>query len=812
MTLQQLEQVFSDYLITECSDKLLAEDVVGILNFIKNDFKVNSQKFDIYEALDIWLIYYFNKVANLDITESADTFDLVKSLQLLEWSGGPKRTIQYDKFTVANIYSDMFYEVNCNEVTISRASNEVTSCVFMRSTIRRINLPEGLNSVGNSWFRYCHNLTEVRLPDSVKVIESYAFDHSAISTINLENILKIGGAAFYYCKNLTGVVLNQKIEEIDWGAFEDANTNFFGNDLKISSKVQIGNSAFNGIHVNNFYIDGVSKATKFWSFSGKYSWCYEFKVNNIYLEGREINLKTSDDNKILFYTTKENTLIPILISIDYIFNNVYLPKNITQIPNIETFSGDFADLIPENMKDYSFIDTLPSQGINSEKYVDLELPEKLKYVNDRAFISIPNVKTIKFTNLNSIILGHTIFTGNTSGLELIEFPDNMEIERMYVDTFKGLDRKVKIKYKGNYYKPSEMYSVFKQKLVSNATYTELFRVEDKYRTLVARTSSRVPAGMLAVSFKSKEGLQTSDAPIYFKTEEEAKQFLDKSYPQAVDYKYIHKARLRPEDLKSGFSEFNTPYGKVLIQNWRNIKYAKEVSEDLDLFEAFTPVTDKLKKLINECVKTLVTNGFNLPIGADKKPALKFKLGDKSRALGSAYYPRREHNGNYLVVLSKYIEDISEDAIKNTIYHELGHIICYMDELEKGYIYLDSDGDAKISGNTSAELKMNRKNLAGHGPVWQDVMQRIAKITGQTYQRLADAEKGRQFRDAVKDKYKYFFKCENNCGNKLKYTRMTDFVKNYNKKDKMGNPIWWCPRCEKQYGKRFQFVPYDGGEE
>ena len=90
-----------------------------------------------------------------------------------------------------------------------------------------------------------------------------------------------------------------------------------------------------------------------------------------------------------------------------------------------------------------------------------------------------------------------------------------------------------------------------------------------------------------------------------------------------------------------------------------------------LEEGFSSVTDKLKKVINKCVHTLEVNGFKLPI--KEKPGLRFKLGDKASALGTAYYPRSTHNGNYLTVLSKYLEDMDEDEVQNTIYHELGHV-------------------------------------------------------------------------------------------------------------------------------------------
>ena len=228
-----------------------------------------------------------------------------------------------------------------------------------------------------------------------------------------------------------------------------------------------------------------------------------------------------------------------------------------------------------------------------------------------------------------------------------------------------------------------------------------------------------------------------------------------------------------------------------------------------LEEAFSSVSDKLKRVINKCVHTLEVNGFKLPI--KEKPGLRFKLGDKASALGTAYYPRSTHNGNYLVVLSKYLEDMDEDEIQSTIYHELGHILSYMEDFKNGYVYLDSNGDTRISGSNNYEIRLNKKKLSHHGPEWQRIMRKISSITGQSYQRLADAESTANFRKASASKYKYFFKCPN-CGCKLQYTRATDFTKTFDKKDSKGQPCWWCTRCLKNTGKKIAFVKDERGEE
>ena len=66
------------------------------------------------------------------------------------------------------------------------------------------------------------------------------------------------------------------------------------------------------------------------------------------------------------------------------------------------------------------------------------------------------------------------------------------------------------------------------------------------------------------------------------------------------------------------------------------------------------------------------------------------------------------------------------------------------------------------------------------------MQQISKVTGQSYQRLANAEDTQDFKDATKDKFPYQFECPN-CHVKLRYSKRTDFVKNFDKVDDKGEP-------------------------
>lgn len=223
----------------------------------------------------------------------------------------------------------------------------------------------------------------------------------------------------------------------------------------------------------------------------------------------------------------------------------------------------------------------------------------------------------------------------------------------------------------------------------------------------------------------------------------------------------------------------------------------------NLNEAIMPMNNKFRRLTDECIDLLGKNGLIVPDN------LKVVTNDNINRLGVAYYPKSENDGNYMIGISNYLKDMPDEQIKNTIYHELGHILAYEKDFAKGYVYL-SGGDTWLKGNTNSERRANKKRLSHHGKVWQDIMKQISQITGQEYSRLANAEDTSAFKDATKDKYIYHFECPN-CHVQMHFARKTDFVKNYDKDGDDGVPMWCCHDCRVKTGKRIKFVKLEGSK-
>ena len=84
-----------------------------------------------------------------------------------------------------------------------------------------ITLPQGIKSIGNSAFSWCYALTSITLPQGIKSIGNRAFyECTALTSITLpQGVKSIGHNPFIYCHTLTSITLPQGVESIGHNPF-----------------------------------------------------------------------------------------------------------------------------------------------------------------------------------------------------------------------------------------------------------------------------------------------------------------------------------------------------------------------------------------------------------------------------------------------------------------------------------------------------------------------------------------------------------------------------------------------------------------
>ncbi len=114
---------------------------------------------------------------------------------------------------------------NLQEVTLYDGLEIIEDGAFYEAKIKEIEIPGTVNSIGNSAFYKCIELTSVILKpgtiiSGIKEIGKNAFEETAVKKIEIPASVKtIGDKAFYNCSSLTDLTLNYGLEEIGKEAF-----------------------------------------------------------------------------------------------------------------------------------------------------------------------------------------------------------------------------------------------------------------------------------------------------------------------------------------------------------------------------------------------------------------------------------------------------------------------------------------------------------------------------------------------------------------------------------------------------------------
>lgn len=156
---------------------------------------------------------------------------------------------------------------------------------------------------------------------------------------------------------------------------------------------------------------------------------------------------------------------------------------------------------------------------------------------------------------------------------------------------------------------------------------------------------------------------------------------------------------------------------------------------------------RVNEIINKCVDNMIQWKYNVP------DTIKFVISEPRRFLGQCCYAK---NGKPLTIKinRSVINNGTDTDISQVVYHELIH--------------------ASLPRGTH------------HGIAWQQMAYDINRITGLHISRTEDSSK---FGANYAMEYKYVFKCKT-CGKVIGVSRMTNFVKNYNKRDSKGELVWW----------------------
>ena len=257
------------------------KDNVFMNNASLKEFIVDSEN-TAYSAIDGVL---FNKEQNLIIKyprmKEGETYTIPQGVDIsegcFEWN-------KYLKFiniesNITKIPKEAFDTSNITSIVLPNTVKKIESRAFNHCAgLKSIVLPEGLETIEYSAFMLCENLETINIPNTITEIKSNAFYRSGIKTFTFpEKITEISEGILASCYQLESVYIPDGVTQIGGSAFSNCSAL---KSINIPASVEkIGSDAFG--YCSNFTVK-----------CEKNSLAYEWAVAN--KESKNLTLDVTD--------------------------------------------------------------------------------------------------------------------------------------------------------------------------------------------------------------------------------------------------------------------------------------------------------------------------------------------------------------------------------------------------------------------------------------------------------------------------------------------------------------------------------------
>lgn len=162
------------------------------------------------------------------------------ALVLALFSSSGVWAVQLDTTTYTE--GDYTYSVSNGEATIVAVNTKISGKVIIPSTLGTYPV----TNIGKNAFKSCRSITDITIPNGVKIIDEYAFDGcSNIISITIPSSLKtIKNYAFYYCANIEKVYITDLKAWCEIDCYGDYEVNkspmIFADELYLNGEILSG--------------------------------------------------------------------------------------------------------------------------------------------------------------------------------------------------------------------------------------------------------------------------------------------------------------------------------------------------------------------------------------------------------------------------------------------------------------------------------------------------------------------------------------------------------------------------------------------
>lgn len=352
----ELRLVYSDgYSVTKNLSQLDGVEIVNYDPYLYNDSGIEVTIK--YNGLTTTKKVYNFRTEGYEYTVLEDgTIRLDRINQHVSISNLPTKIIVPNEFfgyTVSAIGDNMFKRIGegvallkenkyINSIVISNGIRNIGNGVFQSSVIKKVYLPDSVDSIGTELFKGAASLEYVKLPNNITEIGDYWFSNTNISEVDIPNTVTRIGISAFENGNLKRIRIPANVEYIDSNAFNnipnmeeiivDSNNTHF--DSRNNSNAIIDTNT-------NMIVKGISKTTIPSTVTkiGNYAFAGDIAIQNINIPSNIIEIG------------------------DYAFYNCYnlskalITRETTSIGDKAFYkSVNFGDVVPPNLVIWTYSD------------------------------------------------------------------------------------------------------------------------------------------------------------------------------------------------------------------------------------------------------------------------------------------------------------------------------------------------------------------------------------------------------------------------------------------------------------------------
>ena len=177
-----------------------------------------------------WFDDYKNTAGGLK-TYAASQAEEIPEYAFAGALGSGSSTVSFEAFKYFTGLTEVpaFAFVDCKflaGITLPESVTSIGNNAFVSSGVVSINLPDGLESIGEAAFSRCHALQTIVIPGSIKTIGDSAFSNAGLSEVffspTISQLEKLPLNVFYRTTSLTSISIPQSVKVIGESAFSNS--------------------------------------------------------------------------------------------------------------------------------------------------------------------------------------------------------------------------------------------------------------------------------------------------------------------------------------------------------------------------------------------------------------------------------------------------------------------------------------------------------------------------------------------------------------------------------------------------------------